>query len=197
MKRTVLAALIILALPVAASAQTESLLSDVRVSGGYGGPSLKLMEANGEAELMFGGQGAAVFNSKVALGGAGWGLTSGNTVTNSTGTDFEFEFSYGGLLFEYYSDPDRLLHHYYSLVAGGGTVSYRQVGGGVNGDDGFWALEPAAHVVLNFFGDFRVALGINYRLIYGFSDNVTTVCGLTKSDIDGYAISLTFRFGKY
>jgi len=200
MRRIFLITAIILLLPVIAVAQTESLLTNIKVSGGYGGPSMKFVHAYGEAALLIGGQGAFVFNSRFALGASGWGLATDHKTTNSTGTEYSCYFNYGGLHLEYLSNPEELLHHYFDVNICWGSLNFTEVGsasGSEEPEDSLFILEPGAHMTLNLFQTFRVAAGVDYRFVFGFEDTTFDLYGLSKSDIEGYAITLTFRFGRY
>ena len=151
-KRAAFAVILAVALPLTASAQQETLLSDLDERGGYGGPSLKIVQTNSEFGLLVGGQGAMVVGKKLAIGGGGWSLSTDHTISNSQDEEFKIDFSYGGILFEYLVKPDKMIHYQFDLIAGAGSIKFDDtgaVGGAESGSDKVYVFEPGAYVVLN------------------------------------------------
>ena len=199
MKRLFLVAVIIIALPLATAGQTESLFSDMKASGGYGGPSLKFIQAKGEFGLMVGGQGAFVLGKTLAIGGGGWGLVTEHPVITSEG-EYKMDFSYGGFLLEYLREPDRIVHQCFDLLVAWGTLSYEDLSTssyGSTADDILFLLEPAAYMAVNLTTFMRMTAGLGYRFVFGFDERNENDFGVFKSDIEGYSINLMMRFGKY
>lgn len=197
--RILTAVVAVLMIPAGALAQ-QTLLGEGVESGGYGGPGMRLTGLNGELAIQAGGQGAWVIGKKYALGGGGYGITSNHEVTE-TGTLYEVEFGYGGLLLEYLHDPDRLVHTYGSLLIGVGGVSLRDpsLASDVDDvdDDVVLVVEPAVHLGLNVARTFRVGLGAGWRLVTGLKSGWESAYGLGAADLGSPFLSLTFRFGRY
>jgi len=64
-------------------------------------------------------------------------------------------------------------------------------------DDTIWVFEPSVNLCLNITQHFRAAVGVGYRKIIGLDSDTETTYGLTESQLDGYTIGLTLRFGSY
>jgi hypothetical protein len=202
MKRSLITAAIIIALPLTAAAQTESLFENLRGSGGYGGPSLKFMQLKSEFGLMVGGQGAFVMGKTLAIGGGGWGLVTEHPVhpVSNPLDDYQLEFNYGGLLLEYLRGPDRMVHQYFDLLIAWGSLSYKDMSvshSGSTGEDVLFILEPGAYMGLNLTPIIRITAGVGYRFLFGFDEGNQNDFGVFKSDLEGYSINLGMRFGKY
>ena len=194
MRRSLILLLGLLALPAPAHAQ-ETLLGGSIHSGGYGGPGLKFTSAGGEMAIMGGGQGAWVINHTVAIGGAGYSLTSDHEVTGAGGP-YELSFSYGGLLLEYIRDADDLVHWYGALIVAHGSFSLTDPTLPDDSDDieedGFLVLEPTINAELNITEHFRLAAGVGYRLASGVTSDF-----LAASDLSGATFNITLRFGSF
>jgi hypothetical protein len=199
MKRACVPALAVLLLFPLTTAAQETLISGRVESGGFGGPSLKYTRMLDGDGLLMGGLGGWVIGKTITLGAGGWGLVTEHEIETATET-YELQFGYGGLMIEYLHDPDRLTHWYVSAIIGIGGVNFRQAGAAVDEnlhDDTIWLFEPAIHGCLNFTRHLRAAVGIGYRTIIGLDDVSETTYGLTTSQLDGYSVSLTLRFGRY
>ena len=59
-------------------------------------------------------------------------------------------------------------------------------------DDGFFMVQPMAHLEVNTFRWMRVDAGAGYRFVDGVSR-----FGLDNSDASGPVAGLNFRFGKF
>jgi len=97
-------------------------------------------------------------------------------------------------------DPDQLVHWYLSALIGIGGINFREVGAVLDEnlhDDTIWLLEPSVHGCLNFTRHVRAAVGIGYRTILGLDSVTESTYELTASQLDGYSVSLTLRFGRY
>jgi hypothetical protein len=197
MKRSILAAIVLLAIPISADAQTQTLIDTNAEKGGYGGPTLKFMEAGGEFGLLMGGQGAAVWGKKFAVGGGGWGLVTEHIITDPTLNEYKLDFGYGGILFQYMHDPDKLIHWDAEILIAWGSLGFEPTGGGRTEDETVMVFEPAANAMLNVSDNLRVGLGFGYRIVTNMSEDIKTRFGVTESLVDGFSFNVTFRFGKY
>jgi len=103
---------------------------------------------------------------------------------------------YGGLLLEYLSNPDSLIHYNISGLIGGGGVNYgyRNMDfyyGEHFGNSSFFVLEPAAEVGLNITSFFRLSAGVSCRWIKGSS-----IVGMTGTDLSCISSFNAFKLGK-
>jgi len=197
MKRSILTATILLVIPLSAHAQTETILSRDAEKGGYGGPTVKFMQAAGDFGLLVGGQGAFVWGRTFAVGGGGWGLTTEHTITDQALNDYDLDFGYGGILFQYLRDPGKVVHWDAELLVAWGDITFRPLNGGTRVEETLMVFEPAAHAMLNISEGLRVGLGFGYRFVTRFSDTVKTQFDISESVVDGYSVNVTFRFGRY
>jgi len=195
MKRAALVsvAMILLAWSEGTSAQTL-LGSDIE-SGGYGGPAIRFTTINGDFGVMFGGQGAWVVGKTFGIGGAAFGVTTEHEL--AAPDEYELSFSYGGVLLEYFIDPDRLTHWHFNLILGAGGVSVGQRGSQSDDDDTVFVIEPSAHLGLNVTNQLKIGCGIGYRLVRDLKSTMKTDFGLTATDLSGPFLAITLRFGSY
>jgi hypothetical protein len=186
----------------------ETLVGDVRSSGGYGAPTVALTILNGETAAMIGGQGGWVLNRHFVIGGALRGIAPRPDVNlqNRSPGDPEsarIQLGYAGLLFEYIGAPSDLLHYGAELVVGGGNVELVDDEGFTTGpsvsDDSFertgvFAAELGARAELNVTHFFRIGLSAGYRLV--------SSADLAKAAVSGGDLSapygqLSLRFGSF
>jgi hypothetical protein len=186
-------AVLLFALPTTVAAQT--LLGADIESGGYGGPAVRFTSINGDLGVMFGGQGAWVVGKTFGIGGAGFGVTTEHEL--AVPDEYELTFGYGGVLLEYFIDPDKLTHWHFNLILGAGAVSVGQRGSQSDDDDTVFVVEPSTHLGLNVTKQFRVGCGIGYRLVTNLKSTMKTDFGLDDGDLSGPFLSITLRFGAY
>jgi hypothetical protein len=194
MGRLFIASAIALALPALCSGQT--LLGEGIESGGYGGPALRATSFNGDFGLMMGGQGAWVVGKRFGIGGAGFGLTTEHEVSVG-GEEYELAFGYGGVMLEYFHNPDNLTHIHASLILGVGGVTLSQQGSVSDDNDTVFVIEPGIHLGLRVTEHFRVSALVGYRYVTGLSGVLGTLYNLEEADLSGAYFGMDFRFGKY
>lgn len=204
-------ALIFMALCSSAFAQQETLISGTITSGGYGGPAIKTASVNGETGVFVGGQGAWIINHSFALGGGGYGLATPTdvpdialrtyTLPDGSSRDLELGIGYGGILLEYYSTPNKLVHLTTDLLIGGGAVVYSEYYMWDDNDntedtwdvnDAFFIFEPGIKAELNITDWFHLNAGISYMLVSDLD-----IVGMDNSDIGGVAGNILFKFGRF
>lgn len=152
-----------------AGAEESTLLGDLKdiESGGYGGPSVRFTQIDGEFSVMSGGEGAWIINHRYVLGGGGFGLANPGTITEADATGDpitgKLEMGYGGGMVGVIIKSDALVHAAVDVLIGGGGMTTS----GIAGDDVFFVVEPAAHAMLNVTSFFRFGVGVSYRFTRG------------------------------
>ncbi len=169
--------------------------------GGFGGPVVKITSVAGTNATISGGRGGFIVNRRFVIGGGGYGLVNENIRTGyrfSNGAEPTLGFGYGGLEFEYITQPTRLVHATFGTLLGGGEAFYEdtQTQGGTTSTQristNVFVLEPQIMAELNVTRWFRPGIGVTYRYVSG-----TDLPGLADSDLSGVAGLLTFKFGSF
>ena len=97
------------------------------------------------------------------------------------------DMGYGGVLVEYFFDPNKLFNYSVRSLFGGGGADGRHHHHG-HDVDGFFVAEPEARVTLNVLRPFRLGFGIGYRLVSG---------GPSDLGLSGPTFSISIKFGKF
>ena len=170
-------------------------------SGAFGGPVLKMTRINDVFGLMVGGRAGWIYKHTYAIGGGLYGLLRDIEMEVPDSPEREFEFAYSGLELEYIIAPSQDVHlSVQTLVGFGGlTDRYRRFDsyyydefsrfGGP--DDSFFIIEPQLNIVWNMKTYLQIYFGGSYRYIRGVE-----IEGLDNSDLNGYSVVVTFRFGR-
>jgi hypothetical protein len=121
----------------------------------------------------FGAYGGWLINHRFLLGAGGYGMT--NRV-------YEMQMGYGGLVLEYFINPNSLVNFSVKGLIGGGSSSYSWW-------DAFFVAEP----------ELRMGLNLTERIRLGFGGGYRFVEGSCRSDdrLSGYTISLDLKFGAF
>ena len=198
MKKSVFILIVILFTVSSFAQRDETLLGDRLEFGGYGGPMVQLTQINGETGVMVGGKGGWIIKQKdfsIVIGGGGMALAN-NIRADIFENELYYRIGYGGLLLEFVSKPYKMRHHSFSLLIGGGALSFREKGDfGDNFDDdsdAFFIMEPGINYVVNITSFFRVGLGLSYRLISGLNKY-----DVKNEDISGVSGVIEFKFGSF
>lgn len=152
-----------------AAAEEQTLLGDLKdiESGGYGGPSVRFTQIDGDFAVLSGGEGAWIINHRFVLGGGGYGLANSKTITEADATGDpvtgKLEMGYGGGMIGLIIQSDALVHAAVDVLIGGGGMTTAKHAS----DDVFFVVEPAAHIMLNVTSFCRVGLGASYRYVRG------------------------------
>lgn len=186
---------VLLAMPLAAQDEQETLVGGGIESGGFGGVVVKITPLNDRTCAMTGAWGAWLINHHLALGGGWYNLTSAHTLQDSISMDME----YSGFTAEYIFMPESLIHYSAQLTIGGGSLDFSTVRVGSsnnNGivDDVFFVVEPGVNAEINITHFMRFQVGASYRFVSGINNNNFDV---TNADISGPALNFTVRFGKF
>lgn len=171
-------------------------------SGAFGGPVVKVTRINDVFGLIVGGRAGWIYKHTYAIGGGFYGLLRDIEVEVPESPEREFEFAYSGLELEYIIAPSRDVHlSAHTLIGFGGLTDryqrvvpyygydeYSRFGGP---DDSFFIVEPGLNIVWNMKTYLQIYFGGSYRYIRGVE-----VEGLQNSDLNGYSVVVTFRFGR-
>jgi hypothetical protein len=188
--------LLVIVFTFSAFAQEETLLSGDIESGGFGGPSVRVTNINGESAVLVGGHGGWIINHTFVLGGGGYGLVNDVKAKVTDSIHQYVEMGYGGLELQYIASSDKLLHLSMEILVGGGGIGYKPEDNddfnSVRKHDTFFILEPSVHANLNVAQFFRIAVGVSYRYVSGLKSIVST-----NVDLSGPSASLILKFGKF
>ncbi|MCI5081411.1 MAG: porin family protein [Saprospiraceae bacterium] len=175
------------------TAQHETLLSDIDVIGGFGGPILETSQINGQIGVDVGGGGALLLNG-FFLGGYGMG-TDYATYSITSGEnegDYEIDFGHGGLWLGYSHNPFKLAHLFLSTKLGWGSTELKEDGDAMF-KDRIFVLTPELGVEFNVTKWFRIAVTGGYRWVNGIQD----LPGLDNNDFSSPTGTITFSFGGF
>lgn len=166
--------------------------------GLYAGPEFKLTSFNGELGFMTGGKAGLILDRVFSIGGGGYNIVTNHKVYDSDEVDapwVDLDFSYGGIIFEYINDPNKLYHFTGSLLLGAGYASYS---GDVYGfpEDVDWyrkgatyfVAEPQINVDVNLIKYLRLGVGASYRFAVGGDLEKTSA-----TDLSGVSLNLSIR----
>ena len=170
--------------------------------GVFGGPVLKVTKINDVFGLTVGGRAGWIYKHRYAIGGGFYGLLRDVEVeVSGADREREFEFAYSGLELEYIIAPSQDVHlSVQTLIGFGGLTDryqrrvyyvvddYNRYGGP---DDSIFIVEPQLNIVWNMKTYLQIYFGGSYRYIRGVG-----IEGLHNSDLNGYSVVVTFRFGR-
>lgn len=181
----------LIALPLPAQEDANTLLSGKIEHGGFGGPHLGISGVNGEAGIFTGAQGGWIINHAFVLGLGGYTLQ--NEVKGDVDTR-HLEMDYGGFQFTYIPRSDRLIHPFFQVLLGTGTAYYSssESVNNASNHDWFWVIQPAIAMELNVVTFFRASLVGSYRIVQDVE-----LPNLSNSDISGFGVTLLMKFGKF
>ncbi len=183
-------------LSITAMAQEKTLLNGEMHNGGYGAFFTKVGGINGKTGVFMGGQAAWIINHKLAIGGKGYALISPYDVAGLNNVKMEFG-CWGGLI-EYVIASDKLFHLNANTMIGAGGVrysvkDYRYEHSEVDySEDAVFVIELGLDAELNVHKNFRIGLGVYYRL----AGNVD-YADLTNANLNGLSGQIIFKFGAF
>ncbi len=188
--KTILLSVVCGLLSVLAMAQHETIFSNAKVVGGFGGPITEFGLGNG-LTTSYGGGGAVVIGGAF-LGGYGLSSFNLNEVIRNNTFD-QIELAHGGFWVGYTYQPYKLVHLFSSAKIGWGAVNIS-----TNNFDPFdqrsdqvFVMTPELGLELNVFKWFRVAGTVGYRWVNGTNGDGQ----YTDEDFSGAISTLTLRFG--
>lgn len=189
--------------------QRESLFEGEIENGGFGAVSIKFSNVKNKSAVLVGGYGGWLVNHKLLIGLGGYGLVNNIAADREVASIYNFvreplvTFGYGGAVFEYYINPNSIVHTSVSCLIGGGGVLYRQGGAGEFFDSHWgdpyktntstvFVLEPGASIELNVASYMKIGLNASYRMVNGVD-----LVGLKNSDLSNFSGGISFKFGKF
>lgn len=190
MKRPVQLLLALLVLGLGSlQAQHETLFSNTRVVGAFGGPITEYGLSN-DLNSSVGGGGALVINN-FFVGGYGLAGVDFDKLYEDGEVDV-LDIGHGGFWFGGTFQPYRLLHLYGSARIGWGAINIDLDDGTPYRDlDKIFVATPEIGVELNLTRWFRVAGTVGYRHVAGVNESN----GLKGDDFSGAIAGVTLRFG--
>jgi len=145
-----------------------------------------------------GGRMAWIIGHSMALGLFGSSFintTDINKLINGTSSTISLTGGYGGFLLEPIVLPKQAIHLSFPIEIGVGGVGYTTNDDNqtnYHNQDAFMVFKPGVEVELNMVKCFRLALGIQYRYIYGLN-----LQGFGKNELNGVSATMAFKFGKF
>lgn len=190
--------LLLLFLSPALFGQEKTLISGRIENGGFGGPTVKLTQFNGDFAVMAGGRGAWIINHVISIGGGGYGVANDVPVgTSGPDTSQYLNMGYGGFELGFILSSRELIHLEINTLIGAGGVSYRssvldsEIKVDTNGDS-FFILEPSVNAELNVTTYFRITAGLSYRFTSGARYGI-----IDDAYLQGFSGVITFKFGSF
>ncbi|HKL08063.1 MAG TPA: hypothetical protein VJ896_04760 [Bacteroidales bacterium] len=188
----------------------QTIFSDrnLKFSGGFIAPEVKVGNIYDENGVFIGGHMGATFNDRFSVGLGGYGLTAKSSFNydfDGTGPEplrnVRIGMGYGGLALEYAFFSKKAIHFTIPVLVGaGGFVFYEET-------DDFWNefneyestaaffLEPGINLELNLFKHFRFNVGASYRLVQGTSlDNNGLGAVVSDEDLSDFVINASLKF---
>lgn len=172
---------------------------NLKFTGGYIAPELKIGNVYEDASLLIGGKIGMTFNHKFTLGLGGYGLVNNSNfnTTSALYPNARIGMGYGGLAMEYTFFSNQKIHFSIPVIVGAaGIYVYEDDGDYFNNEwneienSAAFVVEPGVNVELNLFKFFRIDLGASYRLI-----SQTDLYFLTDEDLSDFTVNVAFKFG--
>lgn len=155
--------------------------------------SVTLSKVRGETGLFAGGRGLLGTGGRVALGGAGWILTTDISIpTGSPGSDLQLLVAYGGITAEVAVLGGTPVRGFLRTLVGAGSarVELPVVATEIAADN-FAVIEPEAIILRTLRGALSIGAGLGYRFVFGVED----LPGVLAGDLSGPSASLFLRVG--
>lgn len=180
-------------------------------TSGYGGPSIKFSQIDGDLAILVGGKGAWTVNKRFSIGLAGYGLVTWPEITHydnilETDVDYDFMFGYGGLYLEYIHQPYDVIHFSANTLIGFGGASLENINSMDNDNylageawGAYFILEPSLAVELNVSKFLRIQLEAGYRYVDEIrsNDKYDDVMKDKDMKLSGISGGITFQIGKF
>ncbi len=170
-------------------------------SGGsshFAAPALKATLLRGQGAVMFGGRGGFGISPTVTLGAGAFATMTevdarDGAVPNAPGP-MDIKFECFGVELEYAAHPTAPTHVTWTSFMGGAAAHNAQDKRDDQfGETDFMLLwEPAVGVEKRVTESLHLNLAVSYRLVHGVEQ-----AGLTASDLQTAAVTLTAKIGKF
>jgi hypothetical protein len=158
---------VLLGTNVFAQTETAHKRTFKMTSAAFAGVSVLTTKVNNQFAVMTGGRGAATFNNRYTIGGAGWGMIKGVDLENNTpGVYNFFKFGYGGIELGYIIYPGKKIKLGTNLLTAMGIGFKETVPKSKSQDLKFFPLfEPSVYTQILIGNSFRLDIGVKYRYI--------------------------------
>lgn len=175
-----------------ATISAQSMESDV-----FAAPVFKYTRLVNQPALIIGGKGCWIINKHLALGAGYYALTSNvrsNYFDVQNNQEVLLNFNYGGLEFEYLLFKDPLFNLWLGMLTAGGGVEYYVPNRSKNYPyTNLLVWEPQINFEVKIFEWLHADTGLSYRII----SDIYRLFNVTKNDMQGINILLTFKIGEY
>jgi hypothetical protein len=185
------------------SMQTLFTKDNLKFTGGYLSPIVKVGDVYEDISLFVGGKMGFTFNEHFTIGLAGFGLTTNSNfdINNNPLDPASIRMGYGGLNLEYTFFSNKKIHFTIPVMIGAAGISVYEDNDDNNGDFLFdnynkiensaaFVVEPGVNIELNLFKFFRLNIGAAYRLVEG-----TALEYLSDEDLSDLTFNVGFKFG--
>ncbi|MFC1501856.1 hypothetical protein ACFL6A_00420 [bacterium] len=190
--RRLMMGIVVFLMAFSVSAQEETVLDQDFYYSGFGAGVFSFSRVKEKGALFIGGRGGVIINQTFILGIGGY-LLANNITAPPPDDDLYLNMVYFGAEVGYIHDPDRFIYFYISSLIGFGSSTLRDAEFNEMADeDFFFALEPAACLMVNVTPAFRVGLGGSYRYVSG-----VTEYGLSNTSLSGLSFNVMFEFGSF
>ncbi|NOQ27666.1 MAG: outer membrane beta-barrel protein [Bacteroidales bacterium] len=174
---------------------------NLKVTGGYISPEIKVGNVNEDVSLFVGGRLGMILNDHFTLGIAGYGLANNSNFKDldplSLNPDLRINMGYGGLLMEYTFFSNKKIHFSIPVVVGAAGIYIYEDDNNYfynNYDDiensAAFVVEPGVNIEFNLFKFLKLDLGASYRIV-----TQTSLVYLEDEDLSDLSINATFKFG--
>jgi hypothetical protein len=184
--------------------EIQTLFSNQKSLGFYGGFSMGYSQIDGKDALVSGGRMALIFNHATAVGIAGYGFVNDFDTyrwIDESEVRHSIAGGYGGIFIEPILGGLKPIHVAFPVlfgVGGAGLVRHYTPGFWDNPyydsaeGDFFFIVEPAVELEFNLAKFFRTAATLSYR----HTSNIE-LTGMDENVLNGLHFGLTFKFGKF
>ncbi len=181
------------------SMQTLFSKDNLKFTGGYLAPEVKVSDVHQDISLIVGGKMGFTFNDHFTIGLAGFGLTNNSNfdINDDPLYPARIGMGYGGLNLEYTFFSNKKIHFTIPVVLGAASIYVYEDDGDFFSDQfneiensAAFVVEPGVNIELNLFKFFRIDLGASYRLIEG-----TALEYLNDEDLSDLSFNVGFKFG--
>ncbi len=165
-------------------------------SGAFAAPVLKFTRLIDQSSLIFGARVGWIMNKQIVLGAGYYTVTDGvkTPFKDQNNNDIMMNFNYGGLEFEYLLLNDTRFNISFDMLFGGGGQNYFVENLNKNyGSASLLVWEPQINLEIKLYDWLHADAGISYRAISGNY----LLYNVTRNDMRGTNILLTFKFGAY
>ena len=179
---------------------------NLKFTGGFIGPELKVSNIYDDEGLLIGGRMGATFNDKFTMGLGGYGLVTKSSFdyipTSGPVQPIRIGMGYGGLALEYTIFGKKKIHFSVPVLVGVGGFTFYEDDEDL-WDDNFndietsaaFVAEPGVNLELNLFKYFRFSAGVSYRYVAGTSFDDPMLEGIDDGDLSDLSYNATLKFG--